>query len=748
MIQTARIFTSNTSSDPEIVAYEIPWEEATVSSRSGTSEAASSHAAFPLLAAAPVSGQAASISTGSEVQLSTRDFLVSGPSTRRSEQARSARGAQGAKAPVADPLIGLVVADRYRILEPIGRGGMGIVYKVEHVRIGKLLAMKVLRGELSRNTELVRRFKREALTVSRLQSPNTVQVFDFGVSEGLTYLVMELVHGESLSQALQTAGPMSSARLGKIVIQVCTSLAEAHRKGIVHRDIKPDNIMLLAADSGADVAKVLDFGLAKLREAEGTHEVTQRGMILGTPYYMAPEQIRGEPVDARTDVYSIGALMYRALTGYHPFSGAPMTVLSRHLSEAPIPPMERAPRLGISPGMSRLVMRALSKKPSERFQRVEDLQRELIEESRAAGSSSVENLLDSAHLRRLARGVELASSAAMPTVALATRDEVDAYERELRRTRYGIASMAAVLVSAAALATGLLIQHNARFRGTELEPNDTAAEATALPLGRTMQGQLGKRIDANHGDRDFYAFDLAPRSPGEKSALRLRVSALPSMATCALLYKPGFAEALGQYCVGRPGRDLVLPALELPPGHYFLAVLQDLDPYGGAQPRIQESISDSYTVVAESTIPASGAELEPNDHVASATPIEVDRPCSALIGWTHDEDVFCAPEAVTAPIRWRVRPAGRDSGVLEATAMRGEEEEGAPVRIHLDEGGKRSGADVVGAWQSAPVPAGPVGAAAPRCLRVRLTTDPWSTERTAGALGAQIEPYVVEVNTL
>ncbi len=191
--------------------------------------------------------------------------------------------------PLADPLLGIVVADRYRILEPIGRGGMGVVYKVEHVRIGKLLAMKLLTGELSRSADMVRRFKREALTVSRLASPSTVQVFDFGVSDGLTYLVMELVHGESLGRVLAREGPMPSGRVCKIMVQVASSLAEAHRKGIVHRDVKPENIMLISAFDGTDLAKVLDFGLAKLRESEGHADITNLGTILGTPYYMAPE---------------------------------------------------------------------------------------------------------------------------------------------------------------------------------------------------------------------------------------------------------------------------------------------------------------------------------------------------------------------------------------------------------------------------------------------------------------------------
>jgi serine/threonine-protein kinase len=488
----------------------------------------------------------------------------------------------------ADPLIGRVVADRYRIIEAIGRGGMGIVYMVEHVRIGKLLAMKLLRGELSRKPEVVRRFKREALYVSRLQSPNTVQVFDFGVSDGLTYLVMELVHGQNLTRVLQTQGPMPAARLGKIVIQMCSSIAEAHRKGIIHRDIKPDNVMLVAADGGAEVAKVLDFGLAKLREAEGRSDDTAGGMILGTPYYMSPEQIRGEEVDPRSDIYSIGAMMYRALTGAHPFGGEPLTVLSRHLTEAPVPPIERAPGLGIPAGMSRLAMRALAKDPAERFQRVEDLQSLLVEEMRQSGSSSVDTLLDTERVRLLAA----------PQAASATSDEVDAYERKLRRNRHGALGLAALLVSAA-VATGFFVPRQTRLHGVEIEPNDTAAEATPLPLGEALRGQLGKRLDATHGDRDFYAFDLPPDASGEKAHVKLQVSSLPTMATCVILYKPGFDDAVGQYCGGRPGHELMIPTLQLDPGRYLLVVLQDLDSHGGERPSIQESISDTYTVLAE-----------------------------------------------------------------------------------------------------------------------------------------------------
>jgi eukaryotic-like serine/threonine-protein kinase len=646
------------------------------------------------------------------------------------------------RAPVADPLIGMIVADRYRILEPVGRGGMGIVYKVEHVRIGKLLAMKVLAGDLSRDPEVVRRFKREALMVSRLSSPSTVQVFDFGVSEGLTYLVMELVRGETLSRALVAGGPMPFSRVGRIAIQICSSLAEAHANGIVHRDVKPDNIMLLAADGGeageagapADRVKVLDFGLAKLRDAEGLCDVTSRGLILGTPYYMAPEQIRGEEIDARADVYALGAVLYRVLTGYHVFAGPPSTVLARHLDEPPVPPAERAPGLGIPPGVSRLVMRALSKSPDARFQTVKELQVLLAGELDAAGSSSVAMLLDSGELRRLTLSSEPAYTD-VGACALATRDEVDAYERKLRRSRHGSVIAGAALFAAAALGASVVVPR-AGFTGAEIEPNDTAADATVIPLGRPVSGHLGKRIDESHGDRDFYAFDLPASAPGAKARVRIRVSAIPNLPMCTMLYRSGFPDALGQYCVGRPGRDLTIPALELDPGRYLLAVMQDLDPHGGAPSFIQENVSDAYTLVVDRTTPVPGVEVEPDDQLASATELELSVPCSASIGWARDEDVFCAPASAPARLRWNVHAGLHDLGVHEATLL-GDGDEAAPVRIHATEGGKRSAFDVVSPWQSAPT--------AQRCLRVRVTADPWGATERAGAWGTAIEPYVVEV---
>ncbi|HVY48539.1 MAG TPA: serine/threonine-protein kinase [Minicystis sp.] len=642
----------------------------------------------------------------------------------------------GQAQPIADPLIGVIVAERYRILEAIGRGGMGIVYKVEHTRIAKLLAMKLLTGELSRNPDVVRRFKQEALTVSRLSSPNTVQVFDFGQSEGLTYLVMELVAGEDLGRALRANGPMPFSRLGKIVVQVCSSLAEAHQKGIVHRDIKPENIMLMrAARDGTDVAKVLDFGLAKLREGSELNDVTSQGAIVGTPYFMAPEQVRGEAVDARTDIYALGAVMYRGLTGAYPFTGTtPMAVFTKHLTEDAVPPHERAPELGIPPAVSRIVLKALAKDPAARWQKIEDLQLALVDELKSVSSSSVEDLLDSGQLRRLAKvaaEVEMKSmmGPAAPAAELATRDELVAYERKLRRLKYSAVGSGVLVVFAAAIGAAKLyhLSQKPAFDGHELEPNDSAAEAQPVPFGKPVTGYVGKRLDVGKSDIDFYAVDVPASGSGGRALVSLVTTALPNFATCTFLYKQGLSDPLARYCVGAPKKDLEIPALALEPGRYLVAVKQDLDAYGGQVPFVYENVSDAYTMTLGPARADEGVELEPNDQVATANTIAPGRTMKGRIGWARDEDVYCVAASAKGPVRWKVSDeAGRAANaVLEVIPIRGADE-GAPVRVHTS--GKptsSSSDDVTSPWTSAVVKQD----ASARCLRVRLAPNTWSGER-------------------
>ncbi len=269
-----------------------------------------------------------------------------------------------------EPLIGRVVSGRYRVLERIGRGGMGVVYRVEHVELGKVLAMKVLSGAAGRDPTVAARFQREARLVSKLFDPHTVQVSDYGVSDGVTWIVMQLISGKDLSRVLAEEGRLRASRVAMIVDGVCRSLSEAHALGIVHRDIKPSNIML--TDAGG--VMVLDFGLAKMRDCHDLITLSAAGVVVGTPGYMSPDQAMGDDMDGRADIYGIGATMFRMLVGYPPFSGgSPAELCVRQLCEPPPCPHRAAPELGIPPALSEVVRHALEPKRERRYANAEEL---------------------------------------------------------------------------------------------------------------------------------------------------------------------------------------------------------------------------------------------------------------------------------------------------------------------------------------------------------------------------------------
>lgn len=649
---------------------------------------------------------------------------------------------------VADPLIGLVVAERYRIVEQVGRGGMGIVYRVAHTRIGKLLAMKLLAGELSTNKDVVRRFKQEALTVSKLSNPHTVQVFDYGVWQHLTYLVMELVEGLDLSRTLRRQGPMPFSRVGKLMVQVCSSLSEAHQKGIVHRDVKPENIMVLAGEARSEIAKVLDFGLAKLRENPDLNEVTTQGAVIGTPYYMSPEQVLGEDVDGRTDIYSLGAVMFRALTGTYPFTAnTPMAMFTKHLTEAPPSACERAPKLNIPEGVSDAIMRCMAKDKEDRFPTVDALRELLLVELNALGLPSSDRVLLSdeptdpsladamgeAHIAKPKKKKKKKLRIDLSQSKIATRDEMQLFERRLRRARYGAWALGALVLIAGPI-TALFMWHDSRekFTGFEQEANDTAADATVLPLGRSVRGHLGARVSDDESDRDFYAFTVEGNATQH---IALSMSALPNFPMCSLLYKSGYKNPWAQYCTGRAGQDLTLPALAVEPGDYFVAVIQDRNPYGrGYAPPIYENVSDSYELSIALVDVKPGAEVEPNDQAQAANQLPMNETITGTLPWVDDVDVYCASRDA-APLTWVVSDDRRRKGtVLEVMSFVGGSS-GPVVRVHspsatsLDR--RPLPADVNSPWRSPVFPSGKA-----RCIRLRLTTDPW----VEGRAGSNPEP--------
>jgi len=275
--------------------------------------------------------------------------------------------------------VGSEVDGRYKIVELIGEGGMGKVYLAEHVEIGKRVALKVLHPSYSRMPDLVERFRREARAASKIGHPNIVDVTDSGSTpDGSVYFVMEYLQGVELGSVIEREGALEVSRALKITAQVCRALQAAHREGIIHRDLKPENIFLITKGGEADVVKVLDFGIAKTTEAEAARErrLTSPGMAMGTPEYMAPEQAAGRPADARTDIYSLGAIMYEMVTGIPPYSGDNfMEILTKKATQDPPPAVTVRPELPLA--VSELVGSAMSRDPALRPPSMEALEYEL-----------------------------------------------------------------------------------------------------------------------------------------------------------------------------------------------------------------------------------------------------------------------------------------------------------------------------------------------------------------------------------
>jgi serine/threonine-protein kinase len=266
-----------------------------------------------------------------------------------------------------------ILGGEFRILDKIGTGGMGSVYRASQPAMARTVAIKILHPQLALRKDLISRFRREARAMSQLTHPNTVKVFMYGQLEGdnSLYIVMEHLEGQNLSRLVKREGPLSVPRAIAILVQVCGALQEAHEKGIVHRDLKPENIFLCRNGGLQDFPKVLDFGLAKITETEmrpGSIQLTQEGMVFGTPEFMSPEQAQGKILDHRSDIYSLAIILYEALTTKLPFRAqTPMDYLQKHVLEQPIPLDSRVANLQFPPGLGQVIERALAKQREARF---------------------------------------------------------------------------------------------------------------------------------------------------------------------------------------------------------------------------------------------------------------------------------------------------------------------------------------------------------------------------------------------
>lgn len=569
-----------------------------------------------------------------------------------------------------DGWLGRLVDRRYRVLDRLGSGGMGVVYRVEHLQLGKFAAMKVLHRDGAKNKEVVRRFHLEAQSVSQLNHPNIVQTFDFGQWDGSLYLIMEYVKGEDLGAVLSREGPMPFRRAAKLFVQVCSALTEAHDAGIIHRDLKPENLMTIQRRDGSEHAKVLDFGLAKLRERGDSPAITGGGAVVGTPYYMAPEQVRAEPLDPRADVYSLGATLYRVVTGLPPFQApSPVAVLSKHLTEMAVPPGQLVPELGLPVEIDRIVMRAMAKLPAERYASAAEVQADLEAMVAAAGrpdgaGSSTELLGRVAAARR----AEVTES---PTVSIESdqgdgglrlrRRDLDEFEASLRRRKLvSRLIVPGVFLLLLAVGGGIYVRTSPRAVTSEREPNNAAAYANPIASDVPVKGSIGKMLEGGKPDLDYFQI---PAGKGPR-AISARLQGIPDVDLVVELFDAQGRRIARADARGRGGGEWLQPTALGPAGGYLLVREEWVE---GQTPT--ENAGDRYALAAHWGPPESGWEVEPNDWKEGATPVTPARALRGYLGSADDKDWFMLTPDRESRLIARVRaPAGVDVAILRGDA--------------------------------------------------------------------------------
>lgn len=361
-------------------------------------------------------------------------------------------------------LVGQVLADRYHIVKKLGEGGMGQVYLAEHVKMGRRSAIKVMNPSLVHDTEAVARFNREAANASRISDAHVCAIYDFGETpEGLIYLAMEFIEGEPLTELIREEGALSVSRAADIAVQVAAALQAAHDLGIVHRDLKPDNIMLTRVRDGSDGVKVVDFGLAKAVGGEGGgQKVTKTGLVVGTPEFMSPEQLSGDTLDGRTDVYSLGLVLFNMLTGTLPFpADSVQEAMVKRLTDEPAELLEVRPDLHFPPGLQQILDTALARSPVHRYQ---------------SAAKFAHDLASVAGLSRLDAG------AARPSTLADGDDQTELIEPPLRvRRRSRVPIVVGVIVVLGAAGAAVTIGRTGKPSSTVVAPADTARQIAATP---------------------------------------------------------------------------------------------------------------------------------------------------------------------------------------------------------------------------------------------------------------------------
>jgi eukaryotic-like serine/threonine-protein kinase len=385
---------------------------------------------------------------------------------------------------------GAVIGGSYRIDRILGEGGMGIVFAVTHLKLNKKFALKLLKRELARDPETRARFLVEAQAAGQIRHPNVVEITDYSsLPDGSAFMVMEYLEGQPLSRLIKLGGALPALRAVNLVRDVASALQAAHDAGVVHRDLKPDNVFVLNNREGREMAKILDFGVAKVA---GSAKLTRTGMVFGTPHYMSPEQASGGAIDARTDVYALGVIMYEMFTGRVPFEADTyMGVLTKHMFEAPVPPSDLAGGSRELGALEDVCLKALAKRPEERYGSMDELARDLERivrlgsDGRLAVATKVDGLRrpevrgDPERARAFAK-LNLADELELPARAEIAAATTDARERRVRKV--GIIAAVALLGVAAGIAgIALLMRTKGAIAESPREPERPRVVASAHP---------------------------------------------------------------------------------------------------------------------------------------------------------------------------------------------------------------------------------------------------------------------------
>jgi len=568
----------------------------------------------------------------------------------------------------ADPLVGATVSGRYTIVRRIGEGGMGVVYEAEHVALGKHVALKVLREDFTRKSDLVERFKQEARSASIIGHENIIDVSDFGTTDaGGIFFAMELLRGEDLADVLQRETRLPLDRAVHIIAQMCRALHAAHQKGIIHRDMKPENVFLLQKDDRRDFVKVLDFGIAKMTtlDAEG-RRLTQTGVIFGTPEYMAPEQARGQTLDLRVDVYATGIMLYEMLVGQVPFTGDTfMAILTQHLFSEPKSIAMLAPDLKIPPAVESVVLKAMSKDRDERYSTMlemhDDLQRAIAGGPVEARSSTLAPF----DLRSPFPSAPPSKAAPVPegTLREETATQGPALASRTRRpSRRMPVALLVALGAVGAVVAAVYLWRAGYFGPKSAAPPSTRADAALVAAGETYFGLTAQHAEA--ADADAAAVAAVEASPPDATAGDATDAAAP----------PDVEEAAAE-------ADVAADELEAGP---------DVGPDEGLEEAVAEAVADEGSEIEADTGPAKltlTIETDPSGAVLSdsrgrrlcrtLTPCTLEAPVGSLLllhaekgDWVGDDrfQVRAGTRTLTMILRRPVRPPVRDAGATAADA--------------------------------------------------------------------------------